>query len=415
MKIIHISTYDYGGAGLAVLRLHRSLMSEGIDSKILVAHKTTDETNVFEANESSINKFIPPRNPILCFLKVLMRKLGFGIPKLEQLRKQLDLLRKKTFEPIPFSFPISSYDLSEHPLIKDADIIHLHWIGDFVDYETFFKKNDKPIVWTFHDENIAFGGFHYSDEANRQKKTYALLENQLFKIKRDALSENLNIHMVALSKQMERFYHNHCIQSNYPISIIHNGIKPDDFILLDRGYCRKVIGIPSNKTVICFCASDIHESRKGLDTLIKAIEQQENPNITLLCVGKGNLPNSSIDIIGTGSINNPRLLSIAYSAADLFAMPSYQEAFALTPLEAMACGCPVVAFPCGVTEELVSKSNGILCNDFTVESLSIGIQTALATTYNREDIREDVINRFNISKIAKQYIDLYHSIYKYSH
>jgi hypothetical protein len=37
--------------------------------------------------------------------------------------------------------------------VMKADIIHLHWIADWLDYTTFFGAVKKPIVWTFHDEN----------------------------------------------------------------------------------------------------------------------------------------------------------------------------------------------------------------------------------------------------------------------
>ena len=130
-------------------------------------------------------------------------------------------------------------------------------------------------------------------------------------------------------------------------------------------------------------------------------------NAALLCVGSGALPKVDFPIFGTGAIANPRLLSIAYSAADLFVMPSYQEAFAQTPLEAMACGRPVVAFPCSGTDELINDANGVRCQEFTEESLSAGIMSALSAKYNREAIRQDAIERFNTDKIANQYVDLY--------
>ena len=137
------------------------------------------------------------------------------------------------------------------------------------------------------------------------------------------------------------------------------------------------------------------------------MEYMQPHNITLLCVGKGVLPKCSFNIVGTGAIANPHLLALAYSASDLFVMPSYQEAFAQAPLEAMVCGCPVVAFPCSGTEELINEANGIRCQEFTEEALSDSIMAALATKYDRQAIREDVVERFDIDKIANQYIDLY--------
>jgi len=39
MKILHINTYDFGGAANACLRLHEGLLNSGIDSKVLLLHK----------------------------------------------------------------------------------------------------------------------------------------------------------------------------------------------------------------------------------------------------------------------------------------------------------------------------------------------------------------------------------------
>lgn len=406
-KILHIVTAYHGGAGMAVRRVHEELLKKGVESQILVrfGHFGDDTVSAAQPNR---NLYISPSNHLLRKIEQTLRRRGKCLTLVERFEREMD--RLDHLYVASYTSPVSNYDLATHPLVQETDIIHLHWIENFVDYQSFFQRVDKPIVWTFHDENIAFGGFHYSDEAIRLKDPFAEIERQFVKIKKEALTSNLNIHMVALSKQMEQFYHAHAIQPNYPVGIIHNGIRPDNFQILDHDYCKKILGIPDDRIVLCFCASDINDKYKGLASLINALEQLNDPTITLLCVGKGDLPKSSIDIIGTGPMSNSRLLSVAYSASDLFVMPSYQEAFAQTPIEAMACGCPVVAFPCSGTEELINENNGIRCPDFTVESFAAGIQKALATHYNREAIRKDVIERFNIGKIAGQYIDLYKSI-----
>lgn len=407
MKVVHIASSDTGGAGIAARNIHHALRALGVDSQMLVRWRRTYDDTVVQAQPNQ-QLYTASSNGLLRKVEKVMRRRGKMLTTVEQYEREMD--RLDMLYGAAYTMPVSQYDLTQHPLVQEADIINLHWIENFVDYPTFFQKIDKPIVWTFHDENISYGGFHYTDEANRFKEFFAEIEGQFVKIKKDALKVDLNIHMVALSKQMEQFYHEHGLQPNYPVSIIHNGILPDNFQNLDREYCRKVLGIPVNRIVLCFCASDINDKYKGLAILVQALERLNNPNITLLCVGKGELPKGFVDIVGTGTISNPRLLSVAYSASDLFVMPSFQEAFAQTPIEAMACGCPVVAFPCSGTEELITPENGVRCPDFSVESLVEGIQTALDTKYDREAIREDMVERFNIRRIAGQYIELYKSL-----
>lgn len=79
-------------------------------------------------------------------------------------------------------------------------------------------------------------------------------------------------------------------------------------------------------------------------------------------------------------------------------------------MEAMACGTPVVAFPCSGAHDLINQENGVVCDDFTVEALAEGIRLAMSRTYDSKKIREDVINRLSYDKIAKQYVELYEKI-----
>ena len=127
-----------------------------------------------------------------------------------------------------------------------------------------------------------------------------------------------------------------------------------------------------------------------------------------MCAGAGKIPvQTNLNIIKTGSIENERIMSLFFSALDFYVMPSFQEAFAQTPLEAMACGAPVVAFPCSGTKDLINNSNGVICDDFTVDSLYQGIMKAMETSYNPDEIRQDVIKRFSPLVIAQQYVDVY--------
>ena len=405
MKVLHIATMDHGGAGIAARRIHEALLQQGVESHVLCRFKRSSAPDVTAA-QPDMGLYRPPSNKLLRKWQQMQRRRGKCLTEVERYERQMALLDRRYGA--AFTMPISNFDLAQHPLVQQADVIHLHWVENFVDYPTFFAHVKKPIVWTFHDENIAFGGFHYSDEAQRLKEPFACLEEPFAKIKTDALKNSHHIHMVALSTMMERFYHKHSLANHFPLEVIHNGIRPGDFSILDRSFCRQVLGLPQEGRVVCFCASDINEGRKGLTALIEALEKTSLKDIALLCIGSGTPPKASFPVVGTGPISNPRLMSLAYSAADLFAMPSYQEAFAQTPIEAMACGCPVVVFPCSGTEELIGDHNGVRCADFTAEALADGLRTALGRQYDRQAIRSDATGRFDIALIARQYLDLYH-------
>ena len=99
-----------------------------------------------------------------------------------------------------------------------------------------------------------------------------------------------------------------------------------------------------------------------------------------------------------------------FSAADYFVMPSLQEAFSQSPIEAMACGKPAIVFPVSGTEELITTKNGIVCNGFSKTDLLEGIRIALNKEYDSGEIRRDVSERFAAQTIVKEYTDFYRQI-----
>jgi len=93
------------------------------------------------------------------------------------------------------------------------------------------------------------------------------------------------------------------------------------------------------------------EPRKNVETLIDAfsIFQRKNPDYSLIIAGKtGWKCRKTLDSIK----NNDKIKFISfvesedkiylYNLAKMFVYPSYYEGFGFPPLEAMACGCPVV-------------------------------------------------------------------------
>ncbi len=409
MKVLHITYTDAGGAGIAAVRIHNALREQGIDSSVLVAEKTSIDDKIHTAETCFLPSYIPPKNKILRKIKKMARKRGHFLSTEEHYNRLVELIPpvNKTF----FTSPLSSYNLNRHPAVIEADIIHLHWVANFIDYPTFFPAINKPIVWTLHDENLAYGGFHYGREREQYYPYYAEVEDAYCQIKQSSLARCKDIHVVALSRMMKDFYTTHSFLSDRPTTIIHNGIDTDIFRPLDRNIGRQVYHIPENNYVIVFCCVNLNDKRKGLAELVEAISKLQRPDITLLCIGGGHFDTDlPVDIRYTGPINNPYLMAMTYSCGNLFALPSYQEAFAQTPLEAIACGLPIVAFPCSGMEELVNPQNGIVCKDFTTESLVEGLAEVTNKEYDTTILHNDIAQRFNSAVIANKYIDLYNSI-----
>ena len=137
---------------------------------------------------------------------------------------------------------------------------------------------------------------------------------------------------------------------------IFNPMNVTNWQATNRNQARKILDISlESKVVVWHGRIDIH--RKGLDILLEAWEklssQNRDSNLTLLLIGTG----SDADRLST-AIQQKKLQNVIWineyitnrdtirnylSAADVYTLPSRHEGFPVAPLEAMACGLPVVA------------------------------------------------------------------------
>ena len=113
------------------------------------------------------------------------------------------------------------------------------------------------------------------------------------------------------------------------------------------------------------------DTRKGLDTLIKAfflLPSHRRPMLVLAgripCDGSDLFPDYKKLAVELGVMNSVRFLgpvddekkAILLSAADVFVFPSRYEGFGLEPLEAMACGTPVICSDATSLPEVVGDA-----------------------------------------------------------
>lgn len=408
MKILHISTGDAGGAGATALLIHNVLSESAMDieSKMLVSKKYSGGKDVYVAVESNLNKYIPPKNIIWRKIKNKLHKRGFYMTKLEKVFAIWSKIPKERRN-VCFTFPITSYDLSQNEWVRWADIIHLHWVADFVDYETFFRNVNKPIVWTFHDENPLLGGFHNLKTKIENYEYYKQLEDYFTILKREAIGNKI-INVVALSSYMKEKILASKLFNVHNLFLINNPIDYKEFTQIDKKAIRQVLGIPAGKTVFTYVSSTLNDPVKGLDLTIGALSKLDNKDVVLLCVGDGaDVKIDGIDVRQFHHQNDRIWLSALFSAADYLLSTSYQESFGNVACEAMCCGTPVIITPTGIAKDLINESNGVLCEDFTPEAVLKAIKIAMGREYAAECVRSSVRNLLSPEIIAKKYYDLY--------
>lgn len=408
MKVVHILTTFEGGAGIAAYRIFNSTRALGIDAKALVAYgKDTDIVNVIKP-VSYLS-----RNWLIRKIQILLGMRGIW-PQSEAIKKRIQSEMDKNGKDCFFSSPVTLYKtIADHPWVKEADIIHLHWVGNFLDYKSFFSKIGKPIVWGMQDENPGLGGFHYEIWKKEAIESFRMFDDELIQLKYQAMRNIKSMTMVVIASKLKEFVSRSKLLCNYPCVAINNGVEKENFIPVPISIAREALNIPNDSRVFLFVAQNIHDKRKGLKELIMALEKLNMPNTLLVCLGNfHSVPESSVQIRCEGFVSNNRLQSLYYSAANYFVMPSFAEAFGQVAVEALACGTPLIAFPNDGAHDLITSGNGVLCQDFTVDSLEKGINIAMNEEYDRMRIREDAIRRFSYDKIGKQYVELYENVLK---
>lgn len=399
MKVLHISTSIEGGAGTAALRLHKGLIKEGINSNFLALH----------GESQLVPKIVTLGTEECNLLGRISRKILSKINAHRNARR----LAGKDGRYEAFTFPTTDYDISQHPMVKEADVINLHWVSNFFDFPRFFKKVKKPIVWTLHDMNPFMGGFHYEGDETRNYSTFKKLEEEL-KEQKSLLYQQSTIKKIvspsfwlrnasSVSNLMRKFDH---IRIPY-------GLDTDIFHPYNSSFAREVFQLPKGKIILLFVAESISKYRKGFDLLLNHIRSLPSTGSYVL-VAIGNVPDNKIkDVIYLGSIKDERLMALAYSAADAFLLPSREDNLPNVMLESLACGTPVIGTPVGGMKEVIKDGwNGYLSKDITAESFQNGIEKFIQNSqmFDREKIHKEAERQFSLAVQAQEYIRVYMDI-----
>ncbi|MEW6231871.1 MAG: glycosyltransferase family 1 protein [Chloroflexota bacterium] len=166
------------------------------------------------------------------------------------------------------------------------------------------------------------------------------------------------------------------------------------------------------------------EPRKNLTTLLKAYQTLKGQGLEskLVIVGKKGwlyqdffrrLRELGLEgqVIFPGYVPDDDLPAI-YSAAQVFAFPSLYEGFGLPPLEAMACGAPVVCSNTSSLPEVVGDA-AILVNPRDVGEIVAAIERVIADSTLRDAMRAKGIAqaaKFSWERAARETLEVYANV-----
>jgi glycosyltransferase involved in cell wall biosynthesis len=417
VKIVHLnSSYITGGAARAAFRLHTGLHRLGHDSSMFVARR--------QSFDPTVTTFAPPVGLVNSLRRGLRRR---------KIRRSF--ARYRTSRPAGYESFSDDRTMHGSTLLSQlpaCDVINLHWIGGFVDYQAFFvaAPQHTPVVWTLHDMNPFTGGCHYDHGCGRYtqgcgicpqlgSRDAADLSHRIWQRKREVFTqiEPGRLHIVATSQWMAATVQCSALLGSCPVTVIPLGLDVDDFAPRDRCLARAVLGVPHDARVLLFAAESLNNRRKGFSLLAQALAGLgDAAKLCMVSLGQSRPTlDSPLPHVHLGYISNDRLLSLVYSAADVFVCPSLQEAFGQTALEAMACGTPVVGFAVGGIPDIVRHGvSGLLVPPQDVVALRAAIVDLLRDAAGRAEMsvncRRIAVEEYTLEAQARRYIELYERV-----
>ncbi len=192
---------------------------------------------------------------------------------------------------------------------------------------------------------------------------------------------NVPVRYIAVSESTKRDAMRYWGLSADRITVIHHGSFITPKTPRERFGSKKILMVSSISP------------RKNQLRLIQAFElvHRNNPSsgVELMIVGhvRKDIPgfestlrdmrrrNEGIKITLAGYLSDSEILSL-YEEADVFVYPSLYEGFGLPVLEAMACGCPVIASNVSSLPEVVGEA-GTLVDPYDVEALAHAVSAVL--------------------------------------
>ena len=294
--------------------------------------------------------------------------------------------------------------------LSHADVAHLH---EFRSYQNsvalpLMEKMDVPFVLTAQGGLPRIMGRHSLKVLYDQMVGQRILRNAA---RLHALNEMEREQFIDLGVEPER------------VAILPNGVDLEQYRSLPpvNGF-RARFGIPEGVPIVLFLARV--NKIKGVDFLVSSFDllRRVSPQVVLVIVGPddGYLTEvkRQVQTLGissqvrfTGYLDGDDKLQ-AYQSASVYVLPSAYEMFAITLLESLACGTPIIATDrCGLADFVRQNDLGSIVNYGDVG----GLQNEITRILSRpQDVqrragygRQYVLDNFGWDSIAENWLKVY--------
>lgn len=408
MKVLHVNTFDDGGAARAAIRLHEGLRKFGVESDfICVKPRPGSHVATSPLSNAQVLAAIAKRH-------AAMRAVA---------------LQKTPSNRVIHSLGVFQSGLGAWIRSSDYDVINLHWICAEALSIREISELGKPVAWTMHDMWTFTGAEHYDDldypgrwksgySRDNRPASYSGPDIDRFVWRRkERLWAGKRFQLVAPSNWLAGCARESALMGNQPCEVIHNPIDTSEFRPVDKLEARRILGLPLDRKLILFGALDAtSDLRKGYDLLVAALQHLERDfgigegvEVAVFGGGRtGNIPGVGLKCHFLGSFQDDISLRVVYSAADIFVAPSRQDNLPNTVVEASACGLPTAAFDIGGMSDIVREGvTGALARPFDSRGLAEKIYRILQSPPSRDAVLEEAVRKFSLDSTIPAYASLY--------
>jgi glycosyltransferase involved in cell wall biosynthesis len=272
-----------------------------------------------------------------------------------------------------------------------------------------------PVVWTLHDCWSFLGSYYPTNTIPPSQKLKKEINYFWESIKENPTTNKLSAvtPSIWMKQQADKSF-----WGDYNVESIPNPVPDSYFLLKDRLACKRVLNLCENKITILCIAGNLSEERKGGQFIKDIIESDWSSDIQFLLLGgSASHLNSSDNVINLGFIRDEITIQMAYNAADLVVHPAPIDNLPNTVAESLSCGTPVLAFDTGgLAEMVIPQRSGWLVPSGNqaemIDTLKIILKTKSYSNL-RSTSRSTAYEKFQSSKIGKEYKDLFISYLNY--
>ncbi len=310
--------------------------------------------------------------------------------------------------------------------------VHLPY-GLYARYHSIFGK--LPYELYFNSKSDLYHFFNYIIPEKVSGKTITTIYDMVYKLYPETMND---VNHRIFRKHLARS----CNEADAIITISQNS----------RREISELMNVPSDKIHVTYCAVDASvyyprkdkelirmkygidgpyilylgtlEPRKNIPALIKAFHSvsQRLDGIKLVLAGSRGWKSENIyslidelamtdKVIFTGYVaENDK--PVLYSCAEIFVFPSLYEGFGIPPLEAMACGTPVICSNTSSLPEVVGDA-GVLVDPKNEEQLAYEIERLMNDSSEREILSGKGIiqaKKFSWKDSACTILDIYNKL-----